>query len=346
MDQEFSLEALPFEIDPEFDGEFLEEQGAWGRRGPRRGGPGTGFRPRGPIRPRPRPIPPGRKPMRGKVGPRRPWTTLPTPYPYPVDPTYAAAPAGSERIRWAQDCLNQVLGLQIAVTGIMGPDARSAVRSFQQERGLRVSGIVGPDTVEALRTACDDRSGRREVNGEIQQELGPIEARLTWRPRLYSLDEARRVPGGGLYIVVHPTDNNLLLKVGETNQFRTRFKASGDYGPGGRYGSEYGGPLRFYLAESSVIGGGGHNPQKMIEHAIARLLIRAGHALPEHQRSRNLVRVEDSVKIFNPLPVPLRDNLGHAYRGTPSKVMGSYPKGKTALTLDPAIYPRWELPPW
>jgi hypothetical protein len=187
-----------------------------------------------------------------------------------------------------------------------------------------------------------------EVSDEIQEELGPIEARLTWRPRLYSLEEARGVPGGGIYIVVHPTDDTQLLKVGETNRFRSRFKASGDYGTAGAYGSKYAsdGPLRFYLAESSVTGGGGHNPQKMIEYAIARLLIRAGHGLPEHQRSRNPVPIDAIVRITNPLPEPLRNQLRPAYRGTPSKVSGRYPTAKTQLTVDPAIYPSWELPPW
>src|SRR5215207_337238 len=55
--------------------------------------------------------------------------------------------------RWVQQSLNQVMGLQLAVDGINGPMTRSAVRSFQQQRGLTVDGIVGPITEAAMRVA-------------------------------------------------------------------------------------------------------------------------------------------------------------------------------------------------
>jgi peptidoglycan hydrolase-like protein with peptidoglycan-binding domain len=56
-------------------------------------------------------------------------------------------------IRWAQQSLNQILKLGLAVDGIMGPLTRSAVRSFQQKYGLIVDGIIGPLTEAALRLA-------------------------------------------------------------------------------------------------------------------------------------------------------------------------------------------------
>jgi outer membrane protein OmpA-like peptidoglycan-associated protein len=43
------------------------------------------------------------------------------------------------------------MGLRLAVDGIMGPQTRAAVRSFQQRQGLTVDGIVGPVTEERLR---------------------------------------------------------------------------------------------------------------------------------------------------------------------------------------------------
>jgi GH25 family lysozyme M1 (1,4-beta-N-acetylmuramidase) len=55
-----------------------------------------------------------------------------------------------EYIRWVQRSLNQILGLHLAVDGIVGPQTRSAVRSFQQRQGLLVDGIVGPKTEAAL----------------------------------------------------------------------------------------------------------------------------------------------------------------------------------------------------
>jgi peptidoglycan hydrolase-like protein with peptidoglycan-binding domain len=95
MEQEFTFEAFPLEIDPEFD-RFIDIES------------------------------------------------------YPGEP----ASGGSERIRWVQDCLNQVLGLQLPITRVMGPETRSAVRSFQRQQGLRVNGIVGPDTEDDLKGVC------------------------------------------------------------------------------------------------------------------------------------------------------------------------------------------------
>jgi GH25 family lysozyme M1 (1,4-beta-N-acetylmuramidase) len=61
-------------------------------------------------------------------------------------------------VRWVQDSLNKILGLRLAVDGIMGPSTRSAVRSLQQTQGLAVDGIVGPRTEAALRDALARQS--------------------------------------------------------------------------------------------------------------------------------------------------------------------------------------------
>jgi phosphatidylserine/phosphatidylglycerophosphate/cardiolipin synthase-like enzyme/outer membrane protein OmpA-like peptidoglycan-associated protein len=53
-------------------------------------------------------------------------------------------------IKWVQQSLNRSLGLRLTVDGISGTQTRSAVRSFQQQRGLAVDGIVGPQTEQAL----------------------------------------------------------------------------------------------------------------------------------------------------------------------------------------------------
>ena len=53
-------------------------------------------------------------------------------------------------VSWVQHSLNQVLGLRLAVDGQMGPQTRSAIRSFQQKQGLTADGVVGPKTEAAL----------------------------------------------------------------------------------------------------------------------------------------------------------------------------------------------------
>jgi outer membrane protein OmpA-like peptidoglycan-associated protein len=61
-------------------------------------------------------------------------------------------------VRWVQQRLNQTLGLRLAVDGIAGPQTRSAIRSFQQRRGLVADGVVGPKTEAALRAAIGGQS--------------------------------------------------------------------------------------------------------------------------------------------------------------------------------------------
>jgi len=56
-------------------------------------------------------------------------------------------------IRWVQRSLNQILGLRLAVDGVTGPQTRSAIRSFQRRRRLKVNGRVGPQTERSLLAA-------------------------------------------------------------------------------------------------------------------------------------------------------------------------------------------------
>jgi len=56
-------------------------------------------------------------------------------------------------IRWVQSALNNIIGLNLNVDGIMGPQTSSAIRGFQQKNGLVVDGVAGPKTESALRAA-------------------------------------------------------------------------------------------------------------------------------------------------------------------------------------------------
>jgi hypothetical protein len=56
----------------------------------------------------------------------------------------------SAYVRWVQQALNRILGLQLVVDGDAGVKTRSAIRSFQTQRGLVADGILGPKTEAAL----------------------------------------------------------------------------------------------------------------------------------------------------------------------------------------------------
>lgn len=75
-----------------------------------------------------------------------------------VDTAVLGSPTGTARsgrnyIRWVQQALNQILGLRLATDGMIGPQTRSAIRSFQQRQGLVTDGKVGPKTEAALKAA-------------------------------------------------------------------------------------------------------------------------------------------------------------------------------------------------
>ena len=55
-----------------------------------------------------------------------------------------------EYVMWVQRSLNQILGMDLDVDGVMGRQTRGAVRSFQTEAGLGVDGTPGPRTEDAL----------------------------------------------------------------------------------------------------------------------------------------------------------------------------------------------------
>lgn len=229
---ELNRDTAEFETEEEFRG---------GRRFPTRDGGSRARSFRAPLRIM-------KKPFRPPLGrPKQPWVRPPyrgrwLSEPVVENPSLYREPSGAEpeppggleSIRWVQDCLNQALGLQLPVTGVMGPETRSAVRSFQRQQRLRTSGIVGPDTEEALKVACGNKKSHQPsdemefaANSESeglnetwsQMELPaefrpyfdrlmtsiPTQYRASWNTaQCYRLPDAlRSAPRlGGLYILV------------------------------------------------------------------------------------------------------------------------------------------------
>lgn len=179
MNQKLGFEIMPFELPLEFEGELFEEENERSRlRPPSRP---ASFRPRypagkrpgrspgsSPVRPR---KPPVKRPSPGGFRPRRPWAIIREPYALVSEPYPGGTEAGSERVRWLQDSLNRIMGLRLMVTGIMGPETRSAIRSFQKQKGLPVTGFVGPDTEKAL---LDAQHSAAAPPAEPAQDQGEI----------------------------------------------------------------------------------------------------------------------------------------------------------------------------
>jgi peptidoglycan hydrolase-like protein with peptidoglycan-binding domain len=82
-------------------------------------------------------------------------------------------------VRWAQNSLNRILSIDLAVDGVMNPETRNAVRIFQQQQGLPVTGIIGPDTQEALLAATRGQTAGSPVSEEAFFGIPSI---FSWSP--------------------------------------------------------------------------------------------------------------------------------------------------------------------
>jgi predicted GIY-YIG superfamily endonuclease len=86
----------------------------------------------------------------------------------------------SEQIRWIQFSLNSALNSNLPTDGIMSPDLRAALRTFQGQHGLPASGFVGPDTIAALQNAGGQQSGGQQSGaapeGAEFEYLGELES--------------------------------------------------------------------------------------------------------------------------------------------------------------------------
>jgi phosphatidylserine/phosphatidylglycerophosphate/cardiolipin synthase-like enzyme/outer membrane protein OmpA-like peptidoglycan-associated protein len=86
---------------------------------------------------------------------------------------------GSEYVRWVQQALNRILGLQLTVDGDAGVKTRSAIRSFQTQQGLVADGKVGSKTEAALLAAGAPPPG---------SALSPAAASALGQPQVTNVD--------------------------------------------------------------------------------------------------------------------------------------------------------------
>ena len=88
-------------------------------------------------------------------------------------PVEEPASKGSEFVRWLQSSLNSILGAGLPVDGIMSPDLRRAIHTFQSKNGIPADGIVGPDTERAIQQARQNQAGK--YGGAPAGDSGPQE---------------------------------------------------------------------------------------------------------------------------------------------------------------------------
>lgn len=72
---------------------------------------------------------------------------------YEMEEEWETNRSSRDFVKWVQQSLNQILGLNLSTDGIMGTQTRSAIRSFQQKRGLAADGVVGAQTEAAIKAA-------------------------------------------------------------------------------------------------------------------------------------------------------------------------------------------------
>jgi len=158
--------------------------------------------------------------------------------------------------------------------------------------------------------------------GELEQEtfLGPLTATLKWMKNPYTREDVvKNARGfGGVYIAFQaaPSKGKIkILKVGMADTFARRM-GDAKYV---EWGKTYPG-LRFYLAE--VRGNRGNRGTggvvRMVEHALARLLRRAGE-LTGNQLPRLPVLTKGAIKVTNVLPTSLIHLLTPALRTSKDK---------------------------
>jgi len=81
-------------------------------------------------------------------------------------------PAGPDVIRWVQTALNAVRGLRLVVDGKLGPQTRSAIRSFQGSQNLAPTGQVDPPTAQRIASAFSGvRAGKSSCTGLQPTEI-------------------------------------------------------------------------------------------------------------------------------------------------------------------------------
>lgn len=87
----------------------------------------------------------------GFAPPPPPPIDIPAPAPVPLAP---GGDAASPWVAAAQFCLAKIFGEKVPRNGVLGPETRQFVQTFQQQRGLPATGMLDSDTMQAIQLTC------------------------------------------------------------------------------------------------------------------------------------------------------------------------------------------------
>lgn len=86
---------------------------------------------------------------------------------FPAGDSSAPLEEPTEFTRWVQSALNQTMGTRLPLDGLLSPATRSALRAFQERKGLDPTGAMGPATEAALRRA---QAGQESPAGDALRD--------------------------------------------------------------------------------------------------------------------------------------------------------------------------------
>jgi hypothetical protein len=141
-----------------------------------------------------------------------------------------------EEVRRVKQALNRAMGLRLKVDGVMGPQTRSAIRSFQRSKRLPVDGNVGPDTKRALIAAARISTRGFRKPGELESEFESSAGECGGPPPTYMLLEglftSRNRWGHRWYVPVYSDNPSKLAWLVTRRYLSTKGITSRDPKPG------------------------------------------------------------------------------------------------------------------
>jgi hypothetical protein len=110
------------------------------------------------------------------------------------------APQDPQTVAWAQACLAHIVGAPMRQDGLLGPDTRRAIQTFQTQMQLPPSGALDNDTLVALQQVCqadaggDDAGAPSSPQAPAQSEVSDFPHQFVGGPSEMETPTKKSVP--------------------------------------------------------------------------------------------------------------------------------------------------------